>query len=74
MILIGLLYKHICEYISTQKIPNNLINVSKQGLLDHIKKYLTGIEFEHGNISAINLTNNLWIDLSNLKHLSKFMC
>jgi len=71
MFLIHLLYNHICQYITTQKIPNNLIEVSKQGLLDHIRKYLTGIEFEYGNIRAINLTNNLWIDLSKLEHLSK---
>ena len=71
MVLIHLLYKHICQYITTQKIPNNLIEVSKQGLLDHIKKYLKGIEFEDGNIRAINLTNNSWIDLSKLEHLSK---
>ena len=71
MVLIHLLYKHICEYISTQKIPNNLIEVSKQGLLDYISKYLKRIEFEHCNIKAINLTNNSWIDLSKLEHLSK---
>ena len=73
MVLIDLLYIHICQYITTQKIPNNVINVSKQGLLDHIRKYLIRIEFDHGNIRAINLSNNSWIDLSKLEHLSKFI-
>jgi len=73
MVFIHLLYKHICEYISTQKIPNNLIEVSKQGFLDHIKKYLKRIEFEDGNIRSINLTNNSWIEFSKLEHLSKLI-
>ena len=73
MVFIHVLYKHICEYITTQKIPNNLINISKQGLLDYIGKYLKAIEFDHGNIRAINLSNNSWIDLSKLEHLSKFI-
>ena len=65
MILIGLVYKYICLNVTTQKIPNNVIHVFKQDILN-IKR----IEFRYRNIIGINLTNSS-IDLSKLEELSK---
>ena len=66
MVLIGLLYKYICYNITTQEIPNHVVYVYKEDLLN-----IKLIDFRYGNIRGINLTNSS-INLSNLEHLCKF--
>lgn len=70
MVFIGLIFKYICSCITTEKIPSNVINVSKHDLLDHIS--LKRIEFGYGNIIGVNLTDSS-IDLSKLEYLSKLI-
>lgn len=60
MVLICLLHKHICNNITTQTFPNQLIQVTKQELLN-----ISLIEFRYDNIRAVNLSK----DLSSLKVL-----
>ena len=65
MVLIGLLYEKFCDHLNDQKLPNQMIYVSKQELLE-----IEEIDFNY-SISKVNLINSS-IDFSKLLSLSKF--